>query len=970
MQNSKCFKSIFMLLFLSMFASLTAQNLSYEQFENDPMHVRIYTLDNGMKVYMSVNKDEPRIQTLIAVKTGSKNDPDNATGLAHYLEHMVFKGTDQIATDNWPAEKEILSRISDLYELHRAAKDEKEKEIIYKQIDSLSFIAAKYANPNEYDKIVSSIGATGTNAYTSMERTVYINNIPSNELEKWAKLESERFSQLVLRLFHTELEAVFEEFNRGQDNDMSRLWDALFTAAFPKHPYGTHTTIGKGFDLKNPSMVKIHEFFDNYYVPNNMALCMAGDFNPDEAIQVINKYFGQLKQKAVVSKKMPKKKKMKKPVVKEIWGQQEPSVVLAWRFPGFNTTDSRTMDLVNEMLNNGKAGMMDIDLIQSQKVLNAWAYAYRLHDYSLFILSGSPREGQSLEEVRDLLIEELNKLKNGGFESWLINASTNDLKYQQMVQLESNNARASMMVNAFILESPWQDYISQIDANGRLTKDDVVTFANKYFTDNFVTMYKRQGENKDKLLLEKPHITPLEVNRDRESDFAKTLYTMQSAELKPEFLDYKTAIRQFPLNSGIEFNYIENTTNDLFGLYYVLDMGSDNDPELALAVNYLPYLGTNKYSAQQLQEEFFKLGLNFDVSTSRDQVYVSLFGLKASLEKGTELLEHMLSNVVPDQTAYQDMVEGILKDRENAKSNKSTILYRGLFSYAQYGENSPFRNIISAENLQKINPQDLVNKIHDLTKYKHEILYYGTELPENVRTLLDRFHRIPTRFLPTPAKAKYQELPINNNKVYFVDYDMVQGEVLQLAQDEKLNITNIPYARLFNNYFGSGLSSIFFQEIREARALAYSAYAAYTTPAEPDLHHYMFSYVGTQNNKLKDAVTAVQELLNNMPQSDQQFNAARESVLKNIASNRITKEEIFWNYLNARKQGINYDIRKDIYSVAQTANMQGMQDFFDKHVAGKQYVYCIIGNKELMDMDFLKSLGDFRELTLEELFNY
>jgi len=970
MQALKSIKSILFLFIFSLFSTLTAQNFSYQQFENDPMHVRIYTLDNGMKVYMSVNKDEPRIQTLIAVKTGSKNDPDDATGLAHYLEHMVFKGTDKIATADWPTEKELLQRISDLYEQHRAAKSQEKKDAIYKQIDSLSFIAAKYAIPNEYDKMVSSIGATGTNAYTSMERTVYINNIPSNELEKWAKLESERFSQLVLRLFHTELEAVFEEFNRGQDNDMSRLWDGLFTAAFPRHPYGTHTTIGKGFDLKNPSMVKIHQFFDNYYVPNNMALCMAGDFNPDEAIQVINKYFGQLQQKKVVPKKIKKEKKMKKPVVKEIWGQQAPSVVIAWRMPGFNTTDSRTMDLVNEMLNNGKAGLMDIDLVQNQKVLNAWAYAYRLHDYSLFIMSGSPREGQSLEEVRDLLVAEVDKLKNGAFEPWLINASTNDLKYQQMVQLEDNNARAGMMVDAYILDAPWQDYISEIDANGRLTKNDIIAFSNKYFTSNFVTMYKRQGENKDKLLLEKPHITPLEVNRDRQSDFAKSFYAMQSESLKPEFLDYKTAIKHYPLNSGIEFNYIKNTTNDLFGLYYVLDMGSDNDKKLALAINYLPYLGTNKYTAQQLQEEFFKLGLTFNVSTSRDQAYVSLYGLKSSLEKGIELLEEMLSSVQVDQNAYQDMVEGILKDRENAKANKNIILYRALFSYAQYGENAPFRNIIPADELQKINPQELIDKIHDLIKYKHKILYYGTESPENVRNLLDRFHHIPTRFLPTPTKTKYREIPIVQNKVYFVNYDMVQAEVLQLAQDEPLNIANIPYARLFNNYFGSGLSSIFFQEIREARALAYSAYSAYTIPKEPGLHHYMYAYVGTQNNKLKDAVTAVQELLNNMPQSDQQFNAARESVLKNIESNRITKEDIFWDYLSAQKRGIDYDIRKDIYRVAQHADMQGMQHFFDQHVAGKKYIYCVIGNKDLMDMDFLKSLGNYQELNLEELFNY
>ena len=188
---------------------------SYVTVSNDENGVRVYTLKNGLKVYLAKNSDAPRIQTYIPVRTGSNNDPADNTGLAHYLEHMMFKGTSKIGTQDLAKEKKYIKQISDLYEQHKAEKNPEKKKEIYKKIDAISKEASKYAIANEYDKAISSLGATGTNAHTWLDETVYKNNIPSNELEKWFKVEQERFSELVLRLFHTELEAVYEEFNRG-----------------------------------------------------------------------------------------------------------------------------------------------------------------------------------------------------------------------------------------------------------------------------------------------------------------------------------------------------------------------------------------------------------------------------------------------------------------------------------------------------------------------------------------------------------------------------------------------------------------------------------------------------------------------------------------------------------------------------------------------------------------------------------
>ena len=283
------------LLGLAIFSSslLSAQyKHDFQTVKNDPYNVLQYQLDNGMKVYLSVNKDEPRIFTNFAVRTGSKNDPNDATGLAHYLEHMLFKGTSKIASLDWEKEKMLLQQISDLYEEHRQTTDAEVRKAIYHQIDSLSGEASKYVATNEYDQLIGELGGKSTNAYTSLEKTVYVNDIPSNELDKWMTIEAERFKELTLRLFHTELEAVYEEFNRAQDNDGRQVYYEMLATLFPKHTYGTQTTLGTGEDLKNPSMVKIHEYFDKYYVPNNMAIILVGDLDPDKTINLIEKHFG------------------------------------------------------------------------------------------------------------------------------------------------------------------------------------------------------------------------------------------------------------------------------------------------------------------------------------------------------------------------------------------------------------------------------------------------------------------------------------------------------------------------------------------------------------------------------------------------------------------------------------------------------------------------------------------------------
>lgn len=950
--------------------SNVAPSFAYDTVAGDPFHARIYTLKNGLTVMLSVNKDVPRIQTLIAVKAGSKFDPAATTGLAHYLEHMMFKGSHDFGSKNWTAESVLLDSISANFEYHKAATDEAVKKAIYARIDSFSYEASKFAKPNEYDKMMTSLGAQGTNAFTSTDMTVYVNDIPSNGLDKFLALESNRFKTLVLRIFHTELETVYEEFNRNQDND--RVWSdhAIDNALLPNHPYGTQTTIGLGEHLKNPSMVNIHNYFDTYYRPNNVAIILAGDLDPDKTIMSIEKNFGEWVPAKIAPFEKQPEPKLESPVIREYQGPQAEHVYIGYLFDGANSHDAMMARLVDMILANGEAGLIDLDLVQQQKVLNAYSFVDENTDYSFHKFFGEPKQGQKLEEVKDLMLGEIEKVKKGEFGDWILPAIIQNLRLQRMQQVEKNDGRAYTMMGTFVHNIQWSDWVNEIDEMAKVTKADIVQFAKEHYGNNYAVCYKRQGEaNVHKV--EKPKITPVVMNKEDESDFKRRWELMPQPSITPKFINFQTDITHLQLAAGtVPVDYIRNDVNKTFTLNYIFDMGTDNIRDLGLAISYLEYLGTNKYTAEQLKTEFYKLGLSFGVSSGRDRVYVSLSGLEANLEKGVELFEHVLANVKPDKEVYQALVMDIMQGRENAKKNKNTILYNALGNYAKYGPLNPFNNVMSEQDLENEDVNHLVQLIKSLSSYKHRIFYYGQREPKAVLESLNKLHKVADKLKDYPAAQKYPELPIDKNKVYVCYYPMKQAEIVMLAKDEVFNKNLYPYIFLYNDYYGSGLSSIMFQEVREKMALAYSVYSSFGVPQYSYESHYLSSYVGTQSDKLRTALAKMNELLNNMPEVPQQFESARASVVKTLESDWITRADMYWAWDRAKKRGLDYDVRKVIYEKAKTITLEEVHKFFNMHVKGKQYAYLVIGKKDDLNLDALKELGPVEELSLEKVFGY
>ncbi|WP_460675654.1 M16 family metallopeptidase [Hymenobacter coalescens] len=964
----------------------------YTTVEGDPLNTRIYTLDNGLTVYLSDYDDAPRIQTYVAVRAGSKNDPHNATGLAHYLEHMVFKGTSRLGAQDFAAEQAELAKIEALYEQYRGTRDAALRKKYYHQIDSISGVAAKYAVANEYDKLMGAIGAKGSNAYTSVEQTVYQEDIPSNQVEKWAAVQAERFGELVPRLFHTELEAVYEEKNRGLDNDFNKEFEALNASLFKKHEYGTQTTIGTIEHLQNPSITEIKRYFDKYYVPNNMAVAMSGDLDFDQTIRTVDKYFGQLKPKPLPTFTPAQEDPIAAPIVKEIKGPNAENVMLGFRFPGTATPDALVLRMIDKILTNGQAGLIDLNLNQKQLVLEAASFADLNNDYSTHVLYGTPRQGQSLDQVKDLLLAQLDKVKKGDFPDWLIPAIINNEQLQRTKSYESNEARAGAFVAAFVAREDWKDFLQQFKDFGNITKADVMRVANEYYGPGYALIYKRTGKDTSTPKVIKPAITPVPVNRDAASDYYKQVVALQAPELQPVFLDYKKDIQQTELKPGLPLYYTRNSENNLFSLYYVLDLGTNNDPKLGLAADYLQYLGTGKYSAAQLQQEFYKLGCSFGVQSGADRVFVSLSGLDKNMEPALELFEQLLANPTPDAQALKNMVAGILKNRQDAKLNKNVILSQAMLNYVKFGPKNPFTNIVSEKELKALKPQELISRTKQLLTYQHRVLYYGPRLDQKVvatHTLgeqltenqqamhrpfipdvLSRLHKTPAKLTPTPPAKDFAELPLKDRKVYWTDFNMVQAEILFLARGDAYDKALVPTVSLYNEYFGGNMGSIVFQELRESKALAYSATSRYTNADKTGRSNYQLSYIGTQADKLPEAMAGMEALLSEMPMAEANLNIARQSIRNSIATERITKSDILFSYERARRLGLDYDLRRDVYE--QTANMSlaDLKKFQEAKVKGRPQTILVIGSKDRLNFKELAKYGEVKQLTLKDIFGY
>jgi len=962
------------------------------RYLGDPLNARHYTFKgNGLTLITSENHAEPRIQTMVAVKTGSKNDPSNNTGLAHYLEHMLFKGTDQYGSLDWEKEKPLLDQIDALYEVYNKQTDPAQRKLTYRAIDSVSQLAAQWGIANEFDKMCQALGAQGTNAFTSNEMTVYINDIPSNSVEKWLALEGERYRNPVLRLFHTELEAVYEEKNISMDSDGDRVWETLYADLFPHHNYGLQTTIGTVEHLKNPSLKAIRDYYHTYYVPNNMAVIMAGDLNPDQTAKQVWEAFSYMQAKDVPVYAYGAEPYRNSPRSYDVVGPDAEDVTIGFRIPGAGTAELAAIKLIDMLLSNSSAGLIDLNLVQKQKVGYAYTYVDEMKDYSTFIMGAGPNPGQSLEQARDLLLGELDKIRRGDFDTSMIQAILLNSEIGRIAGYESNENRAYFLMSAFVNGLDYRQAANELADQAEISAGALIDLANALLNQDYCVIFKRLGEAPSEAKIEKPAIHPVELNRDKQSAFLQKWMSMPTQPILPEFVNLQKEVQvQQAYQNRVPYLYTQNRDNRLFSLTFRYWGGDYLDQNTSLALDYMNYAGSELFSREELSKELFRLGCDLSMGSSNLYSSFTISGPNESMERALMLVQKLIAQPAVEPETYSNMIGQILFDRENAKRDPNEI-NSALMNYMLYGPINPYTRMLSEEQLKALSAADMVASFKALLQRPFEVAYYGPADASSVQDMVERNYPIPASFSPTlkAFPGSYDkpmfsmQTPVEPT-VYFVHYNMVRALITWVKTGERLPMSETGRVTLFNQYFGGDMSSVVFQNIREAKALAYSCGARYSANAQlpnsllapnPDL---VYARMGTQADKLPDAIPAMNELLTELPLNNEVLKGARQSVINQLSTARLSRSSFNGTYWSLESQGAQSEDeftwpRMETFTELGPLTMDDLNQFHKTYVAGSaQHPYSIgvVGSKRKIKKKALAPYGKVVPLKLETIFGY
>ncbi|MBO4249643.1 MAG: insulinase family protein [Paludibacteraceae bacterium] len=964
-------KKLFLLLATVALMS-ACQKYPYRTVDGDPLQTRIYTLDNGLTVYLTKNAEKPEIQTMIAVRCGAQNDPLESTGLAHYQEHIMFKGTKSYGTTDYQKEVPNLNAIDSLYEVYGATTDPEERKAIYHLIDSFSYENSKIAIASEFDKLMSGIGATRVNAFTSNEMTCYHEVIPSGELTRWAMIESDRFQNLVIRGFHTELEAVYEEFNMYSTMDQDKVELAINQLLYPDIPYRQHSVIGTPEDLKNPSLKNIKQFYQTYYRPNNVAVCLSGDFDYDHAIAVIDQYFGNWQPQDVPPFVQPEQADLTAPKDTVVYGKESPEMWLAWKMPNMRHEDYTALEMLSAVMQNGKCGLLDLDIEQKQMMLSVQDYLEGGNDFSTYCLIGSPKENQSLEDVRALLLAEVDKLKKGDFSEDLLKAIIRNEKRNELIGQQNNMNRVYTMMTSFIYGIPYEDVVLDLKKKEALTKEDIVRVANTYLGDNFVSVFKEHSDkDTNPTKVDKPEITPIEMNRDAQSQFCADLLAMKAEQLKPQFLDFKKDLSVSTLDNGVELLYRQNKENDLAQLNLVIGKGQDQDAKLPFADNMLEYLGTAELTAEQYQTQLYNLAAEAWMYVGQNETEMGVYGLQETLSDALLLLEDQVLTAQPDAEILKELINDKIKAHNDAKVDQRACFSR-LMDYGIEGAEAIRQRTLTPEQMKQLNGEDILANMRAILPAVERVEYFGPLSEKEVKQLLQSSRLLAKADAAARVPAKRVEPQVvTQNEVWLAPYDANNIFLVRYANwDETYTPKDEALIRLFNEYFDGSMGSIVFQEMREARALCYTSGAHYATPSFKGEKNYFYSYILSQNDKLPECIDTFDSICNVLPLSQAAFDNAKTSLLKQIEQRRYVRMAPINSFVYYRNLGWDHDWWEDIYREVKNLTLDDIVAFQKEHIANRTYRCMILGNEQELDMDYLRTRGDIKRLTLEDIFVY
>ena len=936
---------------------------------NKSLDVVSYELPNGLSVYLNEDPNASVVLGAIAIKTGGKYDPADHTGTSHYLEHMMFKGTDEIGTIDYKAEKVYLDSIVMKYDELAATIDDARRKEIQKEINALSLKAGKYAIPNELDKLLDGMGATMVNAFTSDEVVAYFNAFPVGQMEKWMELYSHRFKHPVFRLFQSELETVFEEKNMYADEFTSNLMESFMSHFYKKHPYGTQTVIGKADHIKNPSLTTMQKMYDTYYVANNMALIMTGNFKVSDVKPMIDKYFGEWKRGDVPEYPQYEEKPFNGVESVEVALSPVKMGVLGYRTVPMGDKISYVISVIEKLMNNSSStGYLD-KLMNDRKLLAAMAINYEHLDHGGMMFLYVPKIlGQKFEDAEALVKNEINRLRTEEIDKeWLESIKLEMIKDFQL-EMEDPEMRAYKMGECFLSGKKWQEVLDYPKIIESITAENIKEVAEKFFGDNYLSYHSKMGfPKKDKL--DKPGFDPIvPENAEVSSEYAKKFEEMPVKSMSPKFIKEGEAYIHKDITKGVDLYYSKFDQNDIFNMEIKFKTGLKNNPKYNQLASYLQYIGTSKYTNDELNKELQKYAASYSISADDNYFVVSIDGFNKFFKESVSLVLSLLTDAKADDSKLERIVE---EDDMARKMERKSIddVASALAQYGLYGENSKYLRRLSAKEVSKITSDDMMETLAEVKKNPFTVHYSGGLNIDDVAVIVKSMdfgqEKMDSEFpkiLPTVEYAENTILFLNDpkalqSKIYFY----IEGNVL----DEK----QMANQDAFNQYFGTGMSSIVFQEIREFRSMAYTAYAVSRNGLTKKDKSKFVAFIGTQSDKTIDAISVMTGLINEMPIKEKRMRGVKDYLMQSLLTSTPSERELTETVESWRTFGYKDDPRKLQYEVYKNLEFDNIVDFYKQNISGRPMLITIVGNKKKVDMKELAKYGKIVEVKQKTIMN-
>ncbi|MBO4489190.1 MAG: insulinase family protein [Bacteroidales bacterium] len=946
-----------------------------------PMKVSTYKLNNGMQVMLCEDHQQPSIYGAVLVHVGSKNDPADNTGMAHYLEHLMFKGTDRIGTTDWEAEKPLLDEIDRLYDaLHKEENPSLRQEIL-KKINDMSARAAQYAIPNEVDVILSKMGGTGVNAFTSNDVTCYHNKFPSNQLEKWLTMYAERFRKPVFRLFQSELEAVYEEFNMYADQPTSVFFEDAIAAAYGEHPYA-RPVIGYQEHLKNPQTTAMKSFFAKYYHPYNMTLILVGDFNSKEIMPLLEHTMGNLRNESASEARPFQNKKFMaaptknvgKPVtpfegVKTVTVAETPvnMGVLAFQTVGSGDPEAFYLDVLSGLLSNeSNTGLLD-ELTRDNKLMEVSAFNYAMLEHGLFTLFYVPKlSGQSHEDAEKQVFTAIDRLRSGEFSKDLFEAVKMECLRDYYESMESLSSKFYTVIEIASNNFDPKVYLEREKLLRALTKEDLVERAQKVFGKEYLAFRSTVGQ-KDIKRLEKPSWKPIVTkNAEASSPFAKEIEAMPVIDLKAQKVDFDLDVQRASVNPACKLYYKENPYNDIFTIQLVFKYGRLHNPLLPTAVDYLSYQGSQKFDGTQFQLELQKLGAKMDITTSDRETYVNISGFDESLVQVLELCSQKLYAPSNEEKYLDLIVEQRLSEAQMNHSDAETW-GTALYYYALYGNQSPYLARPSVKELKKMSGKKLLEAFAPVMQSAVDVTYVGRAPKEEVIELLRSNFQFNEKGTDVKMPVRKQ-VSHPSSQVYLASNPrFMQSNIYFLINGAPLDRAVVPQKMLYNEYMGGSMAGVIFQDIRELRSLGYSAYGAYEYDERTNEPGYTIGYLGTQADKTNEGVEAMSELLLTFPQRPEKFEMAKTAAIRQQEASYVSFRWMPDRVRIWEELGYSEDPSPKVLAALKKMTMDDVQKFHQLNIGNRPLVVTIAGDARRFDTKALKEIGKVVKVKYQDI---